>query len=153
MALASAVRRTGCMAGVRDHEELVVYQLCNEVRQRVRAIVRKPSFTGDFTLRDQLSDAAESPCPNIAEGFSRYYPRDNARFVRIAKASLTEVIVHTGSALAKGLIENFEHDEICSLSRRARKAATNYIRYLETARAPGTSQPKSRRPRTRQHLR
>lgn len=70
------------MAGVRDHEELVVYQLSDELRRRVRAIVARPVFGRDFTLRDQLSDAAESPCPNIAEGFSRYFPRDNARFVR-----------------------------------------------------------------------
>jgi four helix bundle protein len=135
------------MAGVRDHEELVVYQLSDELRRRVRAIVARPVFARDFNLRNQLSDAAESPCPNIAEGFSRYFPRDNARFVRVAKASLTEVIVHMGSSLAKGFVERAEHDAICSLARRARKMATNYARYLETAQAPGTHQPKSRRPR------
>jgi len=135
------------MAGVRNHEELDVYTLSDLVRQRVREIVKRPVSSRDFTLRDQLSDAAESPCPNIGDGFSRYYPRDNARFVRVAKSSLTEVIEHLKSALAKQFVERVEHDEIVSLARRARKAAIRYIQYLETATAPGAPPPRSRRPR------
>jgi four helix bundle protein len=124
------------MAGVRDHAEFDVYKLCDEVRRRVRTLVARPAFRRELKLRDQLSQAAESPCPNIAEGFSRYYPRDFARFVRIAKGSLTEVIEHLGSALDKGLITETECADISSLARRARGAATRLILYLESAKAP-----------------
>ena len=71
-----------------------------------------------------------------AEGFSRYFPRDFARFVRIAKGSLSEVIVHIGSARDKGLATEAEFKDICSHARRARGAATGLIRYLETAKRP-----------------
>jgi four helix bundle protein len=120
-----------------------VYKLCDEVRQRVRRIVARPEFRAHPRLRDQLSEAAESPCPNIGEGFSRYYPRENARFVGIAKSSLTEVIEHLGRAKYEKLIETEEHDETCSVSRRARGAAVAYIRYLVSAEAP--SLPRKRR--------
>jgi hypothetical protein len=82
------------MAGVRNHTELEVWKLCDQIRRRVWEFVSRPSFRSHFTLRDQMKDAADSPCPNIAEGFSRYHPRDNAKFVRVAKGSLSELIDH-----------------------------------------------------------
>jgi four helix bundle protein len=124
------------MAAVRDHAELDVYKLSDEVRRRVRVLVDRPAFRKELALRDQLKEAAESPCPNIAEGFSRYYPRDFARFLRTAKGSLTEVIEHLGVALDKHLIGETECAEICSLARRARGAATRLILYLESAKVP-----------------
>jgi len=141
------------MPGVRDHTELDVWKLSNLVRLKVRILVARPIFQRDWDLRDQLSEAAESPCPNIGEGFSRYLPRDFARFVRIAKGSLTEVIEHMGRALAKGFVNEDETNEVCTLARRARGAATNLIIYLESAEAPGfrrkRSPPKPTRRRKR----
>jgi four helix bundle protein len=123
---------------VRRFEDLVTYQLADEVRARVRTIVRRDGFRFDLRLRDQLSRAAESACPNLAEGFARFHPRDNARFVRVARASLTELVVHLDVALAARLIDTAEHDDLCRLARRAAGAATRYIVYLENASAPGT---------------
>jgi four helix bundle protein len=127
----------GCsVAGVRDHSELDVYQLAEALERRVAAVIARPEVKRDPDLAGQLKRASEGPCPNIAEGFSRYYPRDNARFVRIAKGSFSEVIIHITKAARKGLISEREADEICRLARRARGAATAYIRYLERAPRP-----------------
>jgi four helix bundle protein len=68
----------------------------------------------------------------------RYYPRDNARFVRIAKGSFSEVIVQMGRAVRKGIIGEAESEEICRLARRARGPATAYVRYLEGGATPPT---------------
>jgi len=124
------------MAGVRDHKELDVWKLCDEVRRKVRGITARPVFLKDLRLRNQLNDAAEGPCPNIGEGFSRYLPRDFARFVRIAKGSLTEVIEHMGAAYDKGFVSETDVKEVCSPARRGRGAATRLICYLESATAP-----------------
>ena len=129
------------MAGVRDHSELECYRLCDELSRRVHEITARPTFT-DEDLRLQLNEAADSPCPNIGEGFSRFYPRDNARFVRVAKGSLTEVIEHMKKVSRKGFSGREECNAIISLAMRARGAVTNYIIYLESARAPT---PPSRR--------
>jgi four helix bundle protein len=66
------------MAGVREHTELDVWKLCDALRCRVREVIDRPAFGRHPKLREQLEEAAESPCPNIAEGFGRFYPRDNA---------------------------------------------------------------------------
>ena len=56
----------------------------------------------DENLKGQLDEAVDSPCANIGEGFSRYYPKDNAKFVRVAKGSLTEVMEHMRKVRRKG---------------------------------------------------
>jgi four helix bundle protein len=133
------------MTGVRDHAELEVWQLCDDLRVRVRSVVDRPAFASYETLRSQLRESSERPCPNIAEGFARYLPRDNARFVRIAAGSLAETTDHLGRARACRLITAQEESELVSLARRARKAANGYIIYLQSAEAPHL--PKLRRNR------
>ena len=124
------------VAGFRDASEFDVWMLSDQLRQRVRVLVARQAFARHFKLRDQLSSAAESPCPNLTEGFSRYHPKDHARFVRNAKGSLSETIEHLKSAAAFGLIDEREVAELCRLARRARGAATGLIQYLEKATAP-----------------
>jgi four helix bundle protein len=134
------------MKGARNPEELDVWKLADEVETRVRSLLGRRDLERDFTLWKQLKKSSESACPNIAEGFSRYLPRDFARFLRIAKASLSETIVHLGRARTKGLTAEKETAEIISLARRARGAATGLILYLETARPPRPKRPRPKRP-------
>jgi four helix bundle protein len=133
------------MTGVRDPKELDVWKLCDALRERVRPVIDRPVFAAHETLRSQLEEAAEGPCPHIAEGFARYLPRDNARFVRIATGSLAEVVEHLGRARARRLITSEEQLEISALAERARKAATGYIVYLQSAEAPNLRKPRKRR--------
>lgn len=136
------------MAGVRDHTELVAWKLSDELRERVRPILARPALRrDDFALWDQINRAVSSPCPNLAEGFSRYYPRDFARFARIAKASLSELIDHMGECQAKGVTTANETTEIVVLAKRARKATNGLVRYLETAKAPHLRDDRRRRQR------
>jgi four helix bundle protein len=124
------------MTGVRDHRELDAWKLADELRQRVTEVIERPAFYRERRLRDQIASSAETPCPNIAEGFSRYYPRDFARFLRIAKASLTEFLDHLGRALSKRLVDAAEFEELSQIAKRARGACTALIRYLESAHPP-----------------
>ena len=124
------------MTGVRDHTELDVWNLCDELCRQISDVIERPGFASHRKLREQIEEAAESPCPNIAEGFARYFPRDNARFVRIARGSLSELIVHLGWAKARRLITAAEADSLCSLALRAIRAATGYILYLQSATPP-----------------
>lgn len=124
------------MRGARRVEDLLVWQLSDKVRRRVRPIVARPEWDNHRTLRRQLEDAAERACPNIKEGFDRYHPLENARFVRIAKGSLGETVEHLSPALAKNLVTAQEAAEVRALCNRARAACINFIRYLETAPAP-----------------
>jgi four helix bundle protein len=132
------------MAGVRDHEALDVWKLANELRQRMRPILARPELRNDFDLWKQLKRATKSPCPNVAEGFSRFHPRDFAHFVRIAKGSLSEFIDHMGEAQASGYTNPAETAELIVLAKRARGAATGLIRYLEHAKPPNGHRKRKR---------
>ncbi len=69
---------------------------------------------------------------NLAEGFGRYRPRDNARFVRIAIASLDESLNHLLHARKQKYVTPQEHETLTVLAKRARGASTRYLNYLES---------------------
>ena len=136
------------MKGFRTHEEFDAWQLAHELRARMRPILARPALRDDYDLWKQLRRATRSPCPNIAEGFSRFNPPDFANFVRIAKASLSEVIEHLKEAEACGYTTAAETAELIVLAKRARGAATGLIRYLTHAKPPPPREkPRRRRPR------
>ena len=133
------------MVGVRDHRDLDVWKLCDEVRSRVTALIALPAFDRHPWLRRQLHDAVESLCPNLAEGFSRFYPSENASFVRITKATLSEVIEHLRRAMDLKLVDPVAAEAAATLARRARGASTRYVIYLESADLPGPHRKPRRR--------
>jgi four helix bundle protein len=128
------------MAGARDHTELDAWRLSDAIQIEVDRLISSPGFNRYPRLKDQMRRAADSPCPNIAEGFSRYYPREFARFVRIAKGSLSELLDHTKLATRRRLIEPAAAKSLDSLIRRARGACTGLIRYLESTDPNGPPQ-------------
>jgi four helix bundle protein len=139
------------VAGVRNPEELDVWKLSDELERRVEKIIGREGFRRHESLRGQMERASESPCSNIEEGFSRYLPADNARFVRIATGSLRELIRHLNRALRRQLISQAEHVELTTLARRAGGAAARYIVYLQTAKPPHLKTPRrDNRPRENQ---
>jgi four helix bundle protein len=130
---------SGCgMAGVRDHTELEAWKLSDEIRVQIHRLCRSPGFRAHFELAQQLMGAADSACSNIAEGLSRYYPKEFARFLKISRGSQAEVADRLRSAVLRGLIEQEEADAITRLTHRARAACTRLIHYLDGATAPGS---------------
>jgi four helix bundle protein len=123
----------GGMATVHNYKELMAWQLADEMQALVHRAVSRPAFDRRWDLRRQLVRAAESPCANLAEGFARYHPREFARFVRIAKGSLTEVLEHVRTAQRLSLLPSAEANEIAKLAHRALGAATRLAQYLESA--------------------
>ena len=115
----------------------------------MRPILRRPELRNDVDLWKQLRKTVRGPCPNIAEGFSRFWPRDFANYVRIAKASLTEYIDHMKEAQACGYTTPSETAELIVLARRARGAASGLIRYLDSAKPPTATPPPHRQRQSR----
>ena len=72
----------------------------------------------------------------MAEGFARFYPKEHARFLRIAKGSLAEVVDRLRSAVLRKLVSQEEADRITRLADRAQGASTRLIKYLETSDGP-----------------
>jgi four helix bundle protein len=124
------------VAGARDHTELDAWKLADELRTEINRLVELRPLKIRPRLVEELLDSAESACANLAEGFSRYLPRDFARFVRISRGSLSEIIDRPGSAVKRRLLSEEEITKADVLARRSRGACTKLIIYLEGADPP-----------------
>jgi len=91
------------MAIVRSAQGLIAWQLCEELGDFVVAIIATGPAAKDFQFRDQIRRSATGPGPNIAEGFGRKSPKEFARFLGIALASLMETRTH----LQRGERQNY----------------------------------------------
>jgi four helix bundle protein len=124
------------VSGARRFQDLVAWQLARDLKLMAYDLCRRPEVRRDFTLRDQLKDAARSAPRNIAEGFGRFKHADFARFVRMAKASETEVLNHFLDAHDSGYLEEHELPKYEHAARKALKAANGLIRYLDSTPDP-----------------
>jgi four helix bundle protein len=115
----------------RRYQDLVCWQLANELKLRVYAIVAKAPVAKDLKYCDQIRDSARSATRNIAEGFGRYRPADFARFLLIARASLLETHDHLCDGLDLRYLSQAECKEACTLADRACGAVTKLHAYLE----------------------
>ena len=124
------------MAGFKDFREIVAWQLARELRVLADALLAKPDVARRFKYCDQLSDAARSAPRNIAEGFARFFHKPFAQDVRVAKGSEAEVINHFIDARDLKLMTDEEFIKAEHTARRAIKAASGLIRYLESTPDP-----------------
>jgi four helix bundle protein len=112
--------------------ELACWQLSNELKMRVYEIIARPNVARDFDFCDQIRDSARSAPRNIAEGFGKYDPPEFARFLKIAKGSLTETQNHLRDGLSQAYFSQGEFHDLSLLASRARSAAIALIKYLES---------------------
>ncbi len=74
------------------HASLIAWQRADDLFIEVHHLVRQRFPQEErFELSSQLRRAAYSVPANIAEGVARRTPRDQARFLNLAEASLAEV--------------------------------------------------------------
>ena len=124
------------MAGWKDFTEIAAWQHARALKLQVDVLLRKPNIATQFKFRSQVSDAARSGPRNIAEGFARFSNKDFARFVRMAKASESEVVNHLIDAFDRGLITEDELLSTRHLARKAMGAAIGLIQHLEATSEP-----------------
>jgi four helix bundle protein len=131
------------------YEDLVCWQLADELRREVFALTATGQASKDFKFRDQIRDSASSPCRDIAEGFGRYWPADFSRFLNFARASLMETHDSARDGHLRGYFSLADCERLQRLAGRAGKATTGLIRYLDSCRDKprGGSRP-PRPPRT-----
>ncbi len=136
------------MGGVERFEDLDAWKLATELSAAVHQMTETGKAARDFKFRNQIRDSAASAPRNIAEGWGRYYPNENAPYVRIAKASIDETQNHllAGKERRYFTIEDF--DKAWNLSKRARGATLRYLQYLESCEGNIPGQP-PRKPKSK----
>jgi four helix bundle protein len=125
------------MAGFKRFQDIIAWQLSRALNLRVDEYLARPEFKRKYKFVDQLSDSVRSAPRNIAEGHMRGFKhKEFAQLVRIARGSLGEVLNHLVDAHDQKLITEGELIGCESLAKRAIKASTALIRYLESTPDP-----------------
>ena len=107
-----------------------MWQLGNEIRISVLRLTARPRLATRFKARDQINDATNSVCRNIAEGFSAESHGEFVRYLGIARNSLNELLDSLEGARLEGLVSNDDLAPIQALARRQFKAMSTFIAYL-----------------------
>jgi four helix bundle protein len=79
------------MNGGQRSPRMRVWQLSDQLRSAVANLTAGETLCGDHKLRSQIDDAAGEVCRNIAEAFGTDRDREFARFVRLARAAVTDL--------------------------------------------------------------
>ena len=95
-----------------EFENLRVYQLAENLADRIWDIVVKWNWFAKNTVGKQLVRAADSIGANIAEGNGRRDTKDNRRFVRIAWGSLNETQHFLRRAYKRKLLRQADTDSL-----------------------------------------
>jgi four helix bundle protein len=111
-------------------KEIEAWQLARELTREVSSLTKKPGFSKDFGLKNQIREAAGSSMHNIGEGFDAESNAEFVRFLRYAKRSCTEVQSELYVALDQEYITAEEFQETYDLAGRTRAAIRGFINYL-----------------------
>jgi len=121
--------------GVKRFKDLRAWQACDAYKKAVYQLCEQPPLANDWKLKEQLVDSVRGPCAHIAEGFGRFSPPDNARFVVIARASLMESQNHLGDLVDRGYISESERVALNELAVIALQETTGWLEYLQSPEA------------------
>jgi four helix bundle protein len=98
--------------------------------EAISAIVRRPVFNRNFSLKDQLSRSSGRVGPLIAEGFGQLTDRHLAVYLGRARGSVIETIGHLQECLAEDLIATPEHSTFVETYDHIGRMLTRWIHYL-----------------------
>jgi four helix bundle protein len=120
------------MAGVKRFTDLEAWRLASALSDLVHQLTESGPASLHVRFKTQIREAAASVESNIAEGWGRYYPKENAQFVRWARGSLTEVQSHLLYAQRQRLFTEEDFKTAWAASESAIRTTTRYLRYLES---------------------
>ena len=122
---------------IEKFEEIEAWQLARKLTGKIYQLTKKPEFSKDFGLRNQIQNAAGSSMHNIAEGFDSESNAEFMRFLRYAKRSCTEVQSELYVALDEEYISTEEFNETYKFTGRTRAAIRGFINYLNLHKKKG----------------
>jgi len=113
--------------GARRYEDLQAWQLTNESKREVYALIATPPAATDIKFCHQIRESAASSPRNISEGFGRFRPAVFAHFLEIAIGSLME----TQNSLRDGVDRGyFTAERIAPANRLAERSIQVSVKLL-----------------------
>jgi four helix bundle protein len=113
--------------GVSDFRDLVCWQLSRTLKREALAFTATGQAAKDFKYCDQIRASSASAPANISEGFGRFTPKEFARFLGYARASLLETQNHLIDGLDRGYLDEALYNRLFNLATAALTATTNLM--------------------------
>src|SRR5687767_14684933 len=110
------------MAGARKFEELICWQLADELKARIYIIISTGPVSKDFDYCRGIRKSARSAPALIAEGFGRWSRREFVRYLRLATGELGETRNHLRDGLQANYVPVETYRQLWHLSFRAIRA-------------------------------
>jgi len=123
--------------GYYKFENLDVWKLARQFTNVIYKITKNFSKDEQFGLTSQIRRASVSIILNIAEGSDRKSDADYARFLKISKGSLDEVIAGCYIALDQEMITQKQFEFIYESSHNHAKKLNTLINYLKKTQNKG----------------
>ena len=127
-----------------NFENLKVYQLAEQLSDKVWNIVLRWEYFAKDTVGKQLVRSADGIGANIAEGTGRGTLEDNRRFIRMARGSLYETKHWLRRAFRRRLLTKKQVDELKPVIDELAPRLNAYFRSIDEAARLSKSNSKRR---------
>ncbi|MCO6359748.1 four helix bundle protein [Roseivirga pacifica] len=111
-------------------EELNIYKSADEISDTIWSIVETWDYYKKDTLGKQLVRAADSISANIAEGYGRFFFKENRNFCYYSRGSLLETKNWLGKAFRRKMISNETYNSLITDLDSLHKSLNGYIKYI-----------------------
>jgi four helix bundle protein len=112
-------------------EDLEVYNLSQDFSDKVwRIVVQWENFT-KYGFGKQITNAADSISSNIAEGYGRFFIKENINFCFYSRGSVLETKNWLQKAIKRNLISKEDHELLISQLETIHKKLNGYIKVLK----------------------
>jgi len=111
-------------------EELKVFQLAEQLADKVWDIVMSWKYFEKETMGKQLVQSADSIGANISEGAGRGTPKDNRRFIRIARGSFNETKFWLRRANKRDLLSKTQIEDLKEIIKDLGPCLNGYLKSI-----------------------
>ena len=122
----------GYCVGMIKLEDLEVYKEAMKIGELVCEVVQKWNYFDRDTLGKQLIKAADSIALNIAEGYGRYYFKENKNFCYYSRGSAYEAMSALKKAVNRKLISTADYSSLKVNFERYLALMNPYIKSIGT---------------------
>ncbi|TNE78930.1 MAG: four helix bundle protein [Bacteroidetes bacterium] len=120
------------MATINSFEDLKVWQAARALNSRLYDILNEEDDKHSGFLINHIFKTGGSVMDNIAEGFERDGSREFKQFLSFSKGSIGELRSQLYRALDRGILSEFEFDELHSACQSLGRQCGSFMNYLKT---------------------
>jgi four helix bundle protein len=111
-------------------DDFELYRIARSFRKEIYRIARRLPPEEKYCLGVQMRRAAMSVSNNIAEGHGRWYYQENARFCRISRGSVEEIVDDLNACLDENYVPAVEIESLKGSAQELIARINSYIACL-----------------------